>query len=258
MFKQKRAELTTQQIVLLIILITSFAVILILFFRLDLGGEETQKEICHNSVVLKGKSISGVSLDCRTNYVCISSLGGSCEAINPTQTIEIDLSKDAAKNETMKAIAEEMSDCWWQFGEGKVDYLSLGDKGIWDKNTCAVCSIVKFDKKIQEEAEKITYEEFYDYLEKTEKTSSQKYLKYLYGVSSLDNFYSDRVFEAIKNDVDGKKEIDFEAKYMIRTGVSSKAFFGNFGFSKDHVIYPYFFDANQIPDPQCDEFITKA
>src|SRR3989339_538597 len=76
----KRGELTTQQIVGLIILITSFAVILFLLFRLNLG-EISEKEICHNSVVLKGQSPSNFdvgNLDCKTNYVCISG-GEDCK-----------------------------------------------------------------------------------------------------------------------------------------------------------------------------------
>ena len=47
-----RAELTTQQIVGLIILIISFVIILYFIFALNLG-ETTDKEICHNSVALR-------------------------------------------------------------------------------------------------------------------------------------------------------------------------------------------------------------
>ena len=76
--KNHKGELTTQQIVTLIILVVSFAVILFLIFRLNLG-ETTQKEICHNSVLMKAKSLPGTGyLDCKTNYVCISG-GGECD-----------------------------------------------------------------------------------------------------------------------------------------------------------------------------------
>ena len=49
--KDKKGALTTQQIVLLIILIASFVVILYFFMSAELG-EESEKEICHNSVVI--------------------------------------------------------------------------------------------------------------------------------------------------------------------------------------------------------------
>ena len=140
--KNKNAEITTQQIVILIILVTSFVIILFFIFKLNLGSE-SQKDICHNSVVLKGKSIVvSEALDCRTNYLCISG-GGKCEGINPTETVKVNPNN---KGEIMKAIASEMADCWWMFGEGKLDYLSIGDKNALSETSCAICSIVKFDK----------------------------------------------------------------------------------------------------------------
>ena len=157
-FNKKRGELTTQQIVGLIILITSFAVILFFFFRLNLG-ETTDKEICHNSVVLKGKgtlaklAAGGGSLDCRTNYVCISG-GGKCEGINPTETKKINLidsekPEDIKKNKEaiMEVIADEMADCWWMFGEGKIDYI---ETGLTKGNYCSICSQILFDDSLKE------------------------------------------------------------------------------------------------------------
>src|SRR3989339_574623 len=94
----KRGELTTQQIVGLIILITSFAVILFLLFRLNLG-EISEKEICHNSVVLKGQSPSNFevgNLDCKTNYICISG-GEDCKDFNHTNIINININQKPEK-----------------------------------------------------------------------------------------------------------------------------------------------------------------
>jgi len=252
--KNSRGELTTQQIVLLIILIASFSIILFFFFKLNLG-EETRKIICHNSVILKGKSIikSG-NLDCRTNYLCISG-GEDCEGINPTETIEIDLSKDTAKNETLKAIANEMADCWWMFGEGKIDYLGIGED-VSGTNVCAVCSIVKFDKKIQESIGDISYEEFINLGLIKQKDSQETYLSYIYDVNTADDLYNK--FDVIKEDVDSKKSIPLEGRFMIRTGFAEGALFGLTGFDSDAIIYPYFFETSDIPEPTCNKFITKA
>ncbi len=139
----KKGELTTQQLVVIIILIISFVVILFLLWRLNLG-ETTNKEICHNSVVMAGKK-KGVlsSLDCRTTYVCISG-GEPCNEFNPTTTIEINLNDKNAETEILEAIQKEIDDCWWMFGEGKIDYVS-GLSGYY----CAICSMIKFDEKIQ-------------------------------------------------------------------------------------------------------------
>src|SRR3989338_2930165 len=109
--ENKKGELTTTQLVTIVVLIVSFIIILFLIFRLN-PGEQTNKEICHNSVVLKGKT-SGFagSLDCRTNYLCISG-GGDCQDAS-TSKIEVDASN---KNEIMEAIAKEMADCRYMFG----------------------------------------------------------------------------------------------------------------------------------------------
>ena len=245
--KEKTGELTTQQVVGLIILITSFAVILFFFFRLNLG-ETTNKEICHNSVVLKGKSVAGFgSLDCRTNYLCISG-GEECEGISPTETKEIDLTKDNAKNEIMKAIADEMADCWWMFGEGKVDYGGSWDSTVekiipWSEYNCAVCSNIKFDKKIQENfQEGINYNEFYNFLN-NKKDDSQTYLKYLYGSDSLD---------IVKSKL---KKFKFSENFF-----TNERFAIVTGMRKGEYIYPYFVESNVIKDKtECGIFdITKA
>ena len=143
----KRGELTTQQLVVIIILIISFVVILFLFFRLNLGGE-TNKDICHNSVVMAGKTKTG-SLDCKTTYVCISG-GGDCEEFVATTTVDAKTEEDI-----VKIIQKEIKDCDWMFGEGKINYL----KGIpivkFDIPTlthhCAICSSIKFDEKLKDQ-----------------------------------------------------------------------------------------------------------
>ena len=163
--ENKKGEITTKQIVTLIILIVSFVIILFLLFRLNLG-RATDKEICHNSVVLKsaGKGLVG-QLDCKTNYLCISG-GNDCEGISPTETVKINLNKedDVIKKEIMKVIADEMADCWWMFGEGKVDYIGLGiDDALFGEVNCALCSIISFDEKVQKVmSEEVKVSDFYE------------------------------------------------------------------------------------------------
>jgi len=216
-FVGRRGELTTQQIVVLIILIVSFGVLLFLIFRLNFQ-EISDKEICHNSVVLKGKSIlkTGV-LDCRTSYVCISG-GGKCEGISATITRDINIkgTPEEVKNRIMDVLADEMADCWWMFGEGKVDYLGINAEGAAVGNVnCALCSIIAFDKNIREDeeiAEIISYEDFYNYLRLKEKDSGKTYLSYLYGVHNLDKLNE----EVIKVP---QGQISFNNQYYVLTGV---------------------------------------
>ncbi|MEX0932665.1 MAG: hypothetical protein WDZ77_01015 [Candidatus Pacearchaeota archaeon] len=217
----KKGELTTQQIVLLIILITSFIVILFFFFRLNLQ-EQTQKEICHNSVVLKSNSkIASGFLDCRTNYLCISS-GSSCESINPTQTIKISSSGNEKRNEVFEALAKEMSDCWWQFGEGKLDYAGGSTESSVNY---ALCSIVEFDfgENLQ-----FSYKDFYDYLQSEQKSESQTYLQYLYSINSLDEIPS---IEQV--DFSFEDGFDSSQTYSILTGIDKNLF----DFVDDDIIF---------------------
>src|SRR3990167_3997406 len=109
MKQDKKGELTTQQIVAITILIVSFIVILLLLFRLNLG-EETTKELCRNSVLLKSKSVfpeEAIQLKCYRNYKCIT-FDGSCEGLNNPEVAKVN-NQDEVYNE----IAEEMSDCWY-------------------------------------------------------------------------------------------------------------------------------------------------
>ncbi|MFH0972864.1 MAG: hypothetical protein V1768_02650 [Patescibacteria group bacterium] len=213
---KRKGELTTQQLITIIILIVSFGVLLFFIFRLNLGGDVTNKEICHNSVLMKSKSkIGGSALDCRTNYICISG-GGKCEGFSATDTVEIDVNSPNAKEQVMKAIADEMADCWWMFGEGKVDYVgfSIGT-AITGDITCSLCSIISFDKKIRDDEKLkggIEYEKFYNYLQSIEKETGRNYLYYLYGAQDI---------EEVKKiiPINFQESIEFNKQYSVLTGV---------------------------------------
>jgi len=248
LMSQTKGELTTQQIIILIIVITSFIVILILLFRLNLG-ETSDKEICYNSVVLKSKGKGLVSgLDCKTNYVCISG-GKECEEINPTITIKINPDN---KEEIMKAIADEMADCWWMFGEGELDYLSIGEKGALNKVNCAICSIIKFDNQILEKNYNINYREFYNYLNTLERNNEETYFKYFYDASDVNEFQE---ISFLKINIDNTLILGQE-KFAIVTGVKSGFVWGAFG---NIFLYPYYLKSSEIDSELgCKEFITKA
>lgn len=243
----KRGELTTKQLVTIIVLIVSFIVILFLIFRLNLG-ETSNKEICHNSVVLRGQAgVVAGPLDCRTNYVCISG-GGNCDGITPTATINIDPKN---KNQTMKALADEMADCWWMFGEGDVGYA---DKSLFNKVACSICSIVEFDENIREEIEPIEYMDFYDYLRTTAKSDTQTYLQYLYDTNSLEVLEKD-FNQTFDNYLE--KTFDFEKNYVILTGMSQGVLL--IRLNSEHVPVVIFErDAENYNKIGCDTFLTKA
>lgn len=270
----KRGELTTQQLVTIIILIISFVVILFLIFRLN-PGETTDKEICHNSVAMKGQSVlNSGALDCKTSYVCISG-GDDCEGFNPSITIDINMNQEDQKVEgdIMKAIADEMSDCWWMFGEGKVDYVGLDVKGTTiGKMNCALCSIISFDEKIQKK-EIGNYLDFYTYLKSTNKEGGKSYMYYLYNTNNIDDL----------GIINANEPFELNNQYVVLTGIADQGVLkktGNFFFSgfdlfnnifvsflklprlaenKDYGPIPVFIvDKSKIDQQGCDDFLTKA
>lgn len=244
--KNKKGELTTKQLVTIIVLITSFIIVLLLFFRLDLG-QTTDKEVCRNSVTLAGQAkLASGPLDCRTNYLCISG-GNTCDSLSQTSEIEVD---PEDKNQILMAIADEMSDCWWQFGEGKVNY---GDTALFEKRVeYALCSIVAFDDEVQGKVSEIGYQEFYEYLRTAQKSQSQTYLQYLYGTNVLQGIDSEDLVKFSLGD-----KIFTSDRYVIVTGINNNL---NPTPEGDQVLNVYIIPFDEIDSRLHSdrEFITKA
>jgi len=177
--KNKSGELSTQQIVLIIILIASFIVILFFLFRLGLG-EKSEEQLCHNSVLQKASVFSDAPLQCYRNYVCITK-DGSCEELVKPEKI-----KATSLDEVYGALANEMADCWWMFGEGKVEYVG---KDVTHNNYCSICSQIYFDNSLEDiegvKDKKISKDELYDYLTKNNYSKEQTYSQYLMGTNDL-------------------------------------------------------------------------
>lgn len=179
--KNKRGEITTQHIVILIVLIASFAIILFFLMRLGLG-DMTEKEICHNSVVARGSSVlpeESIPLNCHREYVCITE-DGTCEAMTKPKKEKVN-----TKDEVYEVLANEMADCWWMFGEGGVNYVGSDFK---EKLYCSICSQIAFDDSMQDIFSEgvISEEEFYIYM-KNNNVSGQdySYLEYLYAIDDM-------------------------------------------------------------------------
>ena len=178
MLYNKRGELTTTQIVTLIVLIASFVIILFLLFRLNLGGT-TDVQLCHNSIVQRGSAVTAniVPLNCKTHYICISA-NNECEDSrmpNPDDVVTV-----KSEDEMYHALAEEMADCWWMYGEGKVDYL--GEADVQEELYCSVCSSVIFDKSVLAElgVTNLNQDTFNLYLTSNNISQGKTYAEYFY------------------------------------------------------------------------------
>ena len=213
--KNLRGELTTQQIVLLIILITSFTIILFFFFKLNLG-EETDKELCHNSVVLKGSLPSDLtSLNCYRSYECLTE-DGTCEGITNPEVEKVD-----TLDEIYRELADSMADCWWMFGEGKIDYIGTG---LTKNNYCSICNQILFDDSLRNikgiEDGKISKDQLYDYLATTEIPGKDiKYAEYFFGTNDIE-----KIKEEFKEqvNVDTFGIIESGKQYFVVMGITSE------------------------------------
>ncbi len=140
----KKGEITTGKLVLIILAIAGFAVVLGFIFFADFNKIEDET-LCSNSVVQRStilklsKDLAAPSLDCRTSYVCITK-DGSCESMTSPEIVEVKNSDDVYRE-----ISERMINCWDMFGSGKLDYVGK----TFDKNLyCSNCYLIGFDNSL--------------------------------------------------------------------------------------------------------------
>ncbi len=210
--KNRRAEMTTEQIVILIVLITSFAVIL--FFLIELNfGQTTDQQVCHNSVVERGSGViptGAIPLDCKTHYLCLSK-DGTCKEMTAPDIVTV-----KNKNDVYQALANEMAECWWEFGEGKLNYVgSTFTSNLY----CSICSQVAFDKSINFfNNGQIDEAEFYNYLAVTNDSGQgTTYLNYLLGLKNAQVIQA--TLEANRSSFG---TIDLNKQYFVVMGIFSK------------------------------------
>lgn len=179
----KRGELTSKQLIGIIILIISFSIILIFFFSLGLKST-IDKEACKQSVVMKGTLPAGtnIELKCKVQKVCLS-LGDKCDSLDK----ELETIKVKDNTELIQKMSELLYDCWWMMGEGQIDYMSSGLG--FNEAYCTLCNQVFFDKKVQEKyPEGIPYQEIYSYMKSNKIPNKEKpetYLYYFYKLNDL-------------------------------------------------------------------------
>lgn len=142
-FLGKRGELTSRQIVLIILVIAGL-IIGVLFFALFFE-ERPDKEVCRLSVVERASAPFGkevIPLKCTTEKICITTRKSKkCKEFAGEEniryvTLDIPLGKSsrdiAKRKEAVKTIEREtanaMFDCWKMTGEGQLDIF--GEDGF--------------------------------------------------------------------------------------------------------------------------------
>jgi len=162
--KNKKAAISVEFIIILVILVVSFAVILLFYYAFDWKGG-IDKEACHQSVIYKAtvpdlleKKAIEIPLNCQTEKICISesSKKGACDGDYLGEKYEIinlkETDENKRNNEINQIIADKLYDCWWMMGQGKVQLYS---RDFSQKKTCVICTRIAFSKELQDKTEKI-------------------------------------------------------------------------------------------------------
>ncbi len=159
--KNKIGEITSSQLVKIILLVVGFTILLWVFATL-LNEEEIDRETCHASVILRGtlpdvvdaKNI--VNLKCKTMKFCITDKvfgKPDCEEFKEKEKFEtIRVSKDKREEEINRFIARELASCWNMMGRGKIQIFN---REIVEEKRCSICSRIAFDKSLKKDLKEV-------------------------------------------------------------------------------------------------------
>lgn len=185
---KKRADLTSTQLIGIILLVIGFVIALFFYFMLS-GSASADREVCHESIIMRATIPSliqaAVPLKCKAQKYCITTslIGSDC----PEYASERGVSKVkvSTPNDINKFIAQEIISCWSMVGEGKLGLFSSGIAQSIGKAdvypTCIICSRIAFDTKVKN-SQLIAQINVLDYMKKYKMPGMQvSYFDYLAG-----------------------------------------------------------------------------
>ncbi len=191
----KKAEMSSAMLVTIILLTVGF-LILFVFVSDAIAKPDIDRQVCHQSVVLRGTlpdtlSLKDLpSLKCKTRKMCITDKifgKGECESLGEDfDTLKISKDKEKAENDIKKILADELVDCWSMMGQGKIqvfkrETFSLG------KTVCVICSRINFDNNV----EMNTISGMTDYLLKHKiSNNDETYWQFLTRNGDFENLYA--------------------------------------------------------------------
>jgi hypothetical protein len=201
---KKKAELTSNEITTLVILVISFIIILLLW-KIYYWNPIINQESCHQSVVFRSsvnfgliKSSKIVPLKCQTEKTCMTMGGKDCLQVgkpskdNVITKINLDKDPEKSKQQVIDEIADEMYSCHSMLGEGKLQFMPEGffanintknlknANDMGNKNYCLICSRIVLDDEAMEKVPDIAYSELYMALSRKVTPDKKTYLEYIH------------------------------------------------------------------------------
>ncbi len=194
----KKGFMTAEMIAVLVLALAGFLIVILMYSQLNWSGE-VDREICHDSAVLRATSeevvgsTETIPLKCKTEKICVSDnlIGkGDCqeELGEEYNSVKITSNKDKKQEQLNKALAVEMADCWSMIGEGKIRVFKelVGPELIgMDSRKCVVCSRISFDGSSVEGMKEINGLSEY-LLTRQIGVTEKTYWEYLNGVKSVE------------------------------------------------------------------------
>ncbi len=155
---KKRGDLTSMQLIPLILIILAFSILIVFLVRLGLDSYASN-EACKLSVLGRGSAgdsaQSFLPLKCTTTKTCLSSDKGKCDEVfageKEVKTISLPSNNDQAAELIAKESALALYDCWNTMGRGKIDLFGDLKSQIGvdvTKPTCVICSRVAVDEDV--------------------------------------------------------------------------------------------------------------
>ncbi|MFQ5531713.1 MAG: hypothetical protein ACE5ES_03805, partial [Candidatus Nanoarchaeia archaeon] len=169
--KQKKGALTQQQLISIILLVVGFSIVLFAFPKILFSGT-IDREVCHESVILRATAgeigpldvaTDTVPLKCKTRDICLTSKffgKGECrDEFGEKGYDTVRIRGDEKDQETLvkQTIAREMADCWAMMGQGKIQVFAKELLGLPSTSSKGViCSKFAFDNTIKEELNEVS------------------------------------------------------------------------------------------------------
>ena len=148
----KKGDLTSFQIINIVLAIAGFVVVLIFLSILFSDRGETDREVCRLSILTRATAPdilqANVPLKCKTEKICITTklFGGECTQFLGEENVRKVRVKENPR-EIEKLMAEQMFFCWSMMGRGELDLFGkaseqfVGSKG---DSSCIICSRIAF------------------------------------------------------------------------------------------------------------------
>jgi hypothetical protein len=204
--KSKKADITSKQIVTIILLALAFLILLVFWASINWSGE-INRDACHTSVVLRASATldskittfrNAIPLKCQTDRICLNSgvLSKGCDNLVGTGIKDF---KVKTKDDVLNYITDQMYDWYLTLGEEKLNYLA---QDFTEKKYCLVNSIIALDDKSKETLKNsggITYEDLFKYMDQRKTDRGTSYLQEIYKLSSFDKI---KELDSMKNSID--------------------------------------------------------